>query len=171
MDGTFDEKQQAHKFFLADFETAFEFIKAIDDRRLRFVEFIITINVLLAGGVIGLAKIDDEFTLSDSLTGLASSAILTACTALIISMLRSERDANLRYRRKINFIRGVFLEHLKDEQITKYLMEHRKLGTPTSGTEDLRKTGRTLKLVFWFLWLLNLAWWVSSGLAIYLTIN
>jgi hydrogenase maturation factor len=171
MDETFDEKQQANNFFLAEFETAFEFIKAIDDRRLRFVEFIITINVLLAGGVVGLAKIDDEFTLSDSLTGLASSAILTACTALIISMLKSERDANLRYRRKINFIRGVFLEHLKDERITNYLMEHRKLGTPTSGTEDLSKTGRTLKLVFWFLWLLNLAWWVSSGLAIYLTIN
>ena len=100
------ENQQTYDFFISEFETAFDFIKAIDDRRLRFVEFIITINVLLAGGVIGLAKIDSKFTLSDSLTGLAASAILTACTALIINMLRSERDANLRYRRKINYIRG-----------------------------------------------------------------
>ena len=51
------ENQQTYDFFLSEFETAFEFIKAIDDRRLRFVEFIITINVLLAGGVIGLARL------------------------------------------------------------------------------------------------------------------
>ena len=166
-----DENQQTYAFFLSEFETAFDFIKAIDDRRLRFVEFIITINVLLAGGVIGLAKIDSKFTLSDSLTGLAASAILTACTALIINMLRSERDANLRYRRKINYIRGVFLEGRKEESITKYLIEHRALGTPTPRTEDLSKTGRTLKLVFWFLSLLNLAWWASSALAFYITVN
>jgi len=169
MDGKTDEKQQASNFLLAEFETAFEFIKAIDDRRLRFVEFIITINVLLAGGVVGLAKIDENFGRDDALAGLAASAILTACTGLIINMLRSERDANLRYRRKINFIRGVFLEHMKDESITTYLTDHRTLGTPTSRTEDLSKTGRTLKSVFWFLCVLNLAWWISTGLAIYLT--
>ena len=86
-------------------------------------------------------------------------------------MLRSERDANLRYRRKINYIRGVFLEGRKEESITKYLIEHRALGTPTPRTEDLSKTGRTLKLVFWFLSLLNLAWWASSALAFYITVN
>jgi hypothetical protein len=171
MADTIGKEHQAYDFLLAEFETAFEFIKAIDDRRIRFVEFIITINVLLAGGVIGLAKIGDKFTHSDALTGLASSAVLTACTALIINMLRSERDANLRYRRKINYIRGVFLDPLNDERIINYLIEHRTLGTPTDKTEELSKTGRTLKLVFWFLCLVNLAWWLSSGLAFYLTMN
>lgn len=168
MDDKTEEKRKAYEFLLAEFETAFDFIKAIDDRRLRFVEFIIAINVLLATGVVGLAKLDEYFTQNDAIVGLVASAMLTACTALIVSMLKSERDANLRYRRKINFIRGMFLDNFKDEIFSKYLMEHRALGTPTPRTEDLSKTGRTLKSVFRFLWLLNLAWWLSSGLAVLL---
>jgi len=158
-------------FLLLEFETAFEHIQRIDDRRMRFVEFLLTLNSLLATGVAAvlIATQSDEPSLElDS--GHVVLVTLAACLGIlgigvIAWMVDSERKANVRYRMKVNHIRGLFLANSTHPGIERYLENYRVLGTPTDKSPQPGGLGRTLKGVV-ALGLILGVFWVAVAVAV-----
>jgi len=70
----------------------------------------------------------------------------------VLGILWKERDANIRYRKKANLIRSVFLGGSSDQKINDYLTKHKDLGILVPGdAEEPKGIGSTLKLMFFFL--------------------
>lgn len=159
-------------FLLLEFETAFEHINRIDDRRMRFVEFLLSLNSLLATGVAAvlLAMRSDErgFQLAPRHAAFVVLAALLGIlgTKLILSMVDSERAANIRYRMKVNHIRGLFLKNSTDPGIKRYLKNYKDLGTPTDASPQPSGRGSTLKGVFRLGWTLYVLWLFAAALAV-----
>jgi hypothetical protein len=144
----------AEEFLIAEFTTAFAHIQNIDDRRLRFAEYLISLHAVLATAsvtIITKFRPDDrKFELNGSDVALlwSGAGISLVATIAILSMLKSERDANLRYRRKINHLRGIFLLEEENPEIQQYLSNHASLGTPTHLSDQPTGLGRTLRGIF-----------------------
>jgi len=76
--------------------------------------------------------------------------IMTVVIALLfLKVLKSERDANIRYRTRINYIRGIFLSDCNDQKILDYL-SRKDLGNLTDKDRQPSGLGRTLTGVFWY---------------------
>ena len=102
------------------------------------------------------------FTFGNFTLVLIGGIIAVSAGLTILSMLRSERLANVRFRRRVNYIRGMFLEGSTDENIREYLDRHAELNTPTGKTENFHPWGSTLTGVRRLILGGFLAWGVAS---------
>ncbi len=121
-------------------------MRGIDDRRLKFVEFYISLNAALAAVIATIVtrSKNSMFTFGNFALVFIGGIIVVSGGLTILSMLRSERQANIRYRRRVNYIRGVFLEESADSRIQEYLNRYTELNTPTDKTENFGTWGATL---------------------------
>jgi hypothetical protein len=138
--------QSTAEFLRVEYDTAWAHIRGIDDRRLKFVEFYISLNTILATVIATVVTRSrgSMFTFGNFVLVLIGGIIVVGSGITILGMLRSERAANLRFRRRVNYIREIFLEGSKDDRIREYLNRHAELNTPTSKTESLHAWGSTL---------------------------
>lgn len=160
-------------FLLAEFSSAFEHIQRLDDRRLRFVEFLISFNGALAAVVVAVITRSDsdtagasaklDITRGDQYLVCVAAAIAIVATAALMWMVHSERGANLRYRRKVNHIRGIFLHDSDDPGIAQYLADHKSLGTPTNRSDQPTGWGKTLKGVIVLSVIVVVSWLIAAA--------
>lgn len=158
-------------FLLAEFSTAFEHMQRIDDRRLRFVEFLISFNAVLATVVVAVLtrsesdqeSVDLVITAGDKYLVSVAAAISIVATASLMWMVHSEREANLRYRRKVNHIRGIFLHDSSDPGIAEYLANQGSLGTPTNRSDQPTGWGKTLKGVIVLSVIVVVSWLIAAA--------
>jgi len=141
------------EFLLAEYEQAWAMILNIDERRFKFVEYYSAIFA----GVVAVAS---NFVVGQGRVTFASVAIVTVLFAMavvigysFIHMMNSERKANVRYRKKVNLVRGLMLGDTADPKISEYLT-HKDLGIKTLNDPDQPSgIGSTLKGVLGFLYL------------------
>jgi hypothetical protein len=157
-------------FLIAEFTTAFAHIQKIDDRRLRFAEYLISLHAVLATATVAvITKFRPESTTfkldgSDAILLWTGAGIALVATIAILSMLNSEREANLRYRRKINHLRGIFLLNEENPEIQRYLSDYASLGTPTHRNEQPTGLGRTLRGIFALSIIFVTVWLIAAGI-------
>jgi hypothetical protein len=139
--------QPTVEFLRAEYDAAWAHIRDIDDRRLKFVEFFISLNAVLATVIAAIVtrRKGSMFTYGNFALILVGGTVIVSSGLTILSMIRSERLANVRFRRRVNYIRGIFLEKSKDDSIQEYLSRYAELNTPTSRNEDLHAWGSTLR--------------------------
>jgi hypothetical protein len=157
-------EHSAEEFLRAEYDAAWAHIRGIDDRRLKFVEFYISLNAALAtviAAVVSRSK-GSVFTFGNFMLVFIGGIIIAGAGITILGMLWSERQANIRFRRRANYIRGIFLEESSDGKIRKYLDSHRELNTPTDKTENIHDRGSTLKWVFRLIFGGLIAWGVAG---------
>lgn len=144
--------QPTEDFLRAEYDTAWAHIREIDNRRLRFVEFYISLNAVLATAITAVISRSNNtmLTIGNVILVLVGTIIVISAGVTILGMIRSERRANVRFRSRVNYIRGIFLEHSSDIKIKRYLSQHAELNTPTERTQDLSRLGGTLRYVFRF---------------------
>jgi hypothetical protein len=157
--------QSIEEFLRAEYETAWAHIREIDNRRLRFAEFYISLNAVLSTAITAvITHANGPLLTFGNVTLIFVGAVIAISAGIaILGMLRSERQANIRFRRRVNYIRGFFLENTSDIKIEEYLRLHAELNTPTDKTENLSRHGTTLKYVFRLIFG-TLAIWVSAAL-------
>jgi cation transport regulator ChaB len=138
-------------FLLAEFNTAWDMVLRIDERRGVFARYytVLFVAVLTIGtnALPGLQSHD-----LPTYVGLTAIFVFTFVAGIVTELiLRSERWANVRYRTKINLIREVFLGSTEHPGIVEYL-KHPELGillhTKHKQPEGL---GRTLRSIFWLI--------------------
>jgi len=136
-------------FFIAEFNKAWDMVLAIDLRRGTFSRYYnilflavlaVSTNILLNVEKINLA-VSFGLTLIFIFTYLAGNVTK--------GILESERSANIRYRKKINLIREIFLGN-NEEKIVKEYLAHPELGIKLLSQEDNQPegVGRTLKGIY-----------------------
>lgn len=135
-----------HKdFLIAEFNKAWDMVLAIDSRRGIFSRYYnILFLAVLAVSTNILVKID-EINIATCI-GLSLVFMFTYLAGSITKgILESERSANIRYRKKINLIREIFLSSSEDEAIKEYL-SHSELGIKILSQESDQPegAGRTL---------------------------
>jgi hypothetical protein len=132
------------------------------------VEFLISLHAVLATAVVALTTRDIEkgaslqFSDGDAVLVWIAAGVATIATLAILWMVMSERDANLRYRRKVDHIRGIFLHASANPMIKDYLMRAAELGTPTQSGEQPSGLGRTLKGVVALCLIFTTAWMFAA---------
>ncbi len=108
-------------FLLTEYKASWDMILAIDNRRATFLNY----YGLLFGGALTVTGSLLQRSHGDpgAATKIALVILLTA-TAIagiaIIGVLRSERNANLRYRVRINRIRSIFATQCEGDLETRY---------------------------------------------------
>ena len=133
-----DEKE----FLLTEYRASWDTIQNIDNRRDRFVSY----YALLYGGVTSviaaLLNAPGMLQARGVRIGIIVLILATAMVGVtIIGILWSERDANIRYRERVNWIRKIFLSGATlPSEVAKYFEEERK--------HDPHGLGRTLRWVF-----------------------
>ena len=139
------------EFLLAEFNKAWDQLFHIDNRRGLFSRYF-TVLFIAVVGISAKSVLDSEqvsILLATSLSIIFGFTIVAANTT--ISILKSERAANCRYRAKINLIREMFLVDSDDEGIKdKYLnKENEKIGIKLfTGVEQTSGDGGTLKGIY-----------------------
>jgi hypothetical protein len=152
------------EFLRAEYDAAWAHVRDIDDRRLKFVEFYISLNAVLAtviATVITRSKAS-TFTFGNFTLVFIGTSIILGAGLVILGMLKSERQANIRFRRRANYIRGMFLEGSADARIRTYLDNHAELNTPTDKTESIHVRGSTLKWAYRLIFGGSIAWGAAS---------
>lgn len=135
-------------FFIAEFNTAWDMIFAINTRFGMYSRY----NNLLFLSVLAVSTnilINIEKMNVVSAAGLTSvlAASFASCMATV-GILRSERAADVRYRKKINLIREMFLGKSEDEK-TKHYLTHKNIGIKllSEEGEQPKGFGRTLNRI------------------------
>jgi hypothetical protein len=156
--------QSTVEFLRAEYDAAWAHIRDIDGRRLQFVEFYISLNAILATVMAAIITRDhgSMFTFGNFTLVAIGTAVIIGAALTIRGMLQSERQANIRFRRRSNYIRGIFLSQLPDERIKGYLEHHADLNTPTDKTENFDPRGSTLSWVYRLIFGGLAAWVVAS---------
>ena len=108
-------------FLLAEFSTAWSMIIALDDRRMKFVEFHAGLATLILAGASALVTWRKEVDVAVAIPLSGMLAVGVVATYAVRRMLHAERKANVRYRNKINLIRQTFLATSADPSIKAYL--------------------------------------------------
>ena len=124
MNGTDKLTDTEVKFILAEFETAWKMVLAIDERRFVIIRFYSLLFAAIMSVVATILVTNGEHNykgLSLACVGVLFTGVIIGI--LVIYMLRSERRANIRYRKKINFIRELLLAESSNSNIVKYLKE------------------------------------------------
>lgn len=147
---TLDEA--AKDLLLSEFETSWQQVFSIDNRRGVFFNYF---NVAFFGVLTFTAGVWSKAgapTLPAALALTATFILLIFMSRAVIEILESERDANVRYRKKINLIREMLLAHLPDPKI-RYYLEQKQIGikTFTSEKDVIDPVGRTLKGIYFLL--------------------
>ena len=133
-------------FLISEFEKSWDMIFLLDERRVKIIQFYSVVFAAIIGFTANLIISND-----DAFAYLAG-AIISFVGILIgissIMFLASERKANIRYRKKLNLIRGLFLEDSQSSIIKEYLSHKDDLGIKTISDPDQPKGwGKTLKNV------------------------
>ncbi len=136
-------------FLIAEFNKAWDMVLAIDSRRGTFSRYynVLFLAVLTISTHI-LVRIDRLNIVI--CVGLSLVFIFTYVAGETIKgILKSERNANIRYRKKINLIREVFCGDSEDDLINLYL-SHKDLGILliSQDSEQPKGIGRTLAGIF-----------------------
>lgn len=132
-------------FLIAEFDKSWDMVLAIDSRRGIFARYY---NALFLSVLAVSVNIAINYSLWDlKITcGLSLIFIFTILAGKVTKgILESERAGNVRYRKKINLIREVFLGSSKDELIQEYLT-HKEIGIKllSQESEQPEGVGRTL---------------------------
>jgi len=153
----FATQEEIKNFLTTEFEKAWDMIFLIDNRRFKIIQYYSFIVV----GVLTLATkfIIDQRPGNGGDAGIELFLYLLITILLLVTIaigltfrkvLQSERDANVRYRKKINLIRGLFLLDSESDQIAEYL-KHPEWGIKTARDEQPSGMGTTLKGVYHFI--------------------
>lgn len=108
------------EFLLAEYHAAWDMILKIDERRGAFARYC---TILFGGAfsVVSAILASQPLPSSEALIGLGAILATTAVAGcVIIFILWSERKANVRYRKRINKIREIFLAVSPDQKIGEY---------------------------------------------------
>lgn len=145
--------QKTYDFLLREYEAAWAHIRDIDNRRLKFVEFYIGLNALLSAGITAFIAKGGEpiFNYSHAALTCVGATVAVGGGVVILGMIGSEREANVRFRKRANYIRGIFLLNIQDSRIVNYLDHWSDLNTPTNLTENVGGRGKTLTYVYKFI--------------------
>lgn len=136
-----DEKD----YLLVEYKASWEAIQNIDNRRDRFASYF----ALLYGGVtsVVVTVLTQQSPPAQSATLVRAGVIVLVLATVIagvaiLGILRSERDANVRYRQRVNRIREVFLSGDTDPRVAAYFAteHHSPLVRRASG--DFAKPAR-----------------------------
>lgn len=127
-------------FLIAEFNKAWDMILAIDSRRGIFSRYYnILFLAVLAVSTNMLVKID-ELNVA-TCVGLSLVFIFTYLAGNVTKgILESERSANIRYRKKINLIREIYLGNSEENVIKEYL-SHPELGIKILSQESDQPVG------------------------------
>ena len=137
-------------FLMKEYETAWQMIQKIDDRRgafARYYSILFTAVVGIAGNIL-IGTQDLTLQAAISISFLFFFGALAGF--ITIKILQSERKGNVRYRQKINLIREIFLAKSKDTAIKKYL-KHKELGIKLFSNQAKNQPqgiGQTLRWIF-----------------------
>ena len=136
-------------FLLAEFQTSWQQVMNIDNRRGTFFNFY---HVAFFGALTFTASLWSKLDTPSLATAIALSIVdllLIFMGKAVKEILESERSANIRYRNKINLIREIFLSGTKSNKIRYYLSQkHLGIKTYTDDKESLDSIGGTLKGIF-----------------------
>jgi len=150
--------EKGRQFLIEEYKSAWQMILNIDERRGKFIHYYSFVFIGVIGVVVNFFKGIDFFgevnTLYRSRALTASILLFGTVIAgmIVVYMLITERAANIRYRKKVNLIRGLLLEKT-DVPKDKYLEAKysKALGIISLESEGQPKSvGRTLKGVLWF---------------------
>ena len=165
-------QSETNQFLLIEFSTAFDAIRSITERRIKFLEFLISLHAVLLTVVVALIVKDSPQSPSstfidsnDVFLAWSSSFIALIATYTILRIMRSERRVQVRYLHKINHIRGIFLLGDTDPVIREYLASAQKTGAYTTNSEDdsqLAGSGSPLMGMFSIGWGLVATWIVGA---------
>lgn len=167
---------------MKEFETSWLQLFNIDNRRgIFFNYFNVAFFVVLSLTASSLWSGNADLSLSKLLGLTVIYVLLIFMAAAVRLILESERSANVRYRKKINLIRELYLSDSNDPKIQLYLNQ-KELGIKTfSDAEDVvGKVGGTLKPIFmlllvqqislgllclslWTVYLIDLVDWLKTG--------
>lgn len=149
-----DMSKKEIDFLIEEYKTAWQMILNIDERRGKFIQYYSFVFVGVIGLVVTLLKNVNLFKNSNPLifSREVSASLLLMATAIagvtIIYMLWTERKSNVRYRKKVNIIRGILLTKSKNSDIIEYL-KHKQLGIKIAEDNDsIRPVGSTLTGIF-----------------------
>jgi cation transport regulator ChaB len=137
-------------FLLAEFNTAWDTIQNIDIRRGTFARYYSAFFVAVLAIVVKILFDKDNNIGLLMCIELNVILLLTLLVAVIVKdILKSEREANIKYRKKINLIREIFLAGSNDEKIIEYL-KHSDIGIKVFSQKDDQPTGdgKTLKGIY-----------------------
>lgn len=144
-------KEHEREFLIAEYEQAWAMILNIDERRFKFVEYysaVFTAIIAVGTGVI-VQRGGIDADIATALSVLLAVGAMVGQT--FRGMLRSERAANLRYRKKINLLRTVFLGDSDHGAIQDFVNNHKEIGILLADDAQPSGTGSTLPNVFRFL--------------------
>ncbi len=137
------------QFLISEFEKAWDMIFLLDERRIKIIEYY---SIVFAGIIsfVGSMWVAKE-TLQLNFISITSTIILSTGVFIglvVIMLLKSEREANIRYRKKINLIRAIILESSTNPLLVDYLTAHKELGIKIlSDKEQPKGWGGTLSRV------------------------
>ena len=115
--------ENERQFLIAEFTTAWEQIFKIDDRRGVFLRYYTIIFLGVISFFAGLISSSNKIGLEISVI-LSFVLLFTLYAGVVIrGVLESERAANVRYRRKINLIREIFLKNSGYEDVQFYIQQ------------------------------------------------
>ena len=143
-------QESERDFLLAEYEQAWTMVQLIDERRFKFVEYytaVFTVIVAFASVLVTWRGTID-LAVAIPLTVLLGLGALFGLT--FRKMMLSERQGNVRYRRKINLLRAVFLERSDDPVIAEYLT-HKDIGILLPSDPQPIGIGSTLTWVMRFM--------------------
>jgi len=145
-------------FLISEFNTAWDMILAIDSRRGTFSRYynILFLAVLSVSTniLVNIEKLN--FVICVGLTVVFAFTYLVGNTTK--GVLESERAANVRYRKKVNLIREIFLGK-SEEEIIKHYLSHTELGIKLLSQESEQPEGisRTLDSIYQLIFIQKVA--------------
>jgi hypothetical protein len=142
-------KQHEIDFLQKEFETSWQQIRGFDTRRGVFFNFFnfTFVAVLSFSSTMWIKGQEQSMFSTVSLSLIYLMLLFVSYT--IIKVLESERKANVRYRKKINLIREMFLSESEDEKIKDYLTRSDIGIKIDSGTRnEIDSVGGTLKNIY-----------------------
>jgi hypothetical protein len=135
-------------FLIAEFETAWAHLRAIDDRRFSVVQFFVGLNaaILAVAGALtswGVARHGDWVL--PLAAWIAAAAVSLIARALWVILL-SERAATVRYRNKVNLLREILTDEWRSREPTsRYFTEGDATGIRFFEGTRLGRVGGTLE--------------------------
>ena len=139
-------------FLLAEFNTAWEMIYKIDDRRGTFTKFFTFLFLAVLGVVAEILSKASPINLLICILCTLLLLMSVAVGQIIIKVLKSERKANKRYRKKINLIREMFLSDSSNDKIIEYITK-KDIGIKLYKNKEDRPQGdgETLTQIYTFI--------------------
>jgi hypothetical protein len=156
-------------FLIAEYESSWQQVLNIDTRRGTFSNYY---NLGFLGVLAFVANLWSKTGPITLTTMVLTTAVLVFSYLIantIVGILESERQANVRYRKKINLIRENFLSDVDDPKILHY-MQRKELGIKDFSNDEktIDAVGGTLKGIYkmislqkWALILIGVLLWVS----------